>query len=101
MDLFFLFSKYFWLLCIGTTFINFLWMDRRVDEADQGVDRALRRQYLAWMWGLQCLPWLVIGIGQLAGGVPSVWAVFRPQDGNPWIWAFSHALTSGERRRDA
>ena len=93
MDLFKLVGEYFWLICIGVTVINYQMMDR-FDSGDEGghVDRALRRKYLGWLWGLSCFPWLVAGYGQIVGGVPNVWALFRPQDRNPYVWAFYGAI---------
>ena len=85
--LFQIISQYFWLICIGVTVINFILMDRQ-DESDSNIDRAQRRRYLAWLWGLGALPWLVVGYGQITGNIASVWALFRPQDGNPYVWAF-------------
>ncbi len=38
--------------------------------------------------GIGVLPWLVMGWGVLVGGVPGVWSYFRPQDGNPYVWAW-------------
>jgi len=37
-------------------------------------------------WGN--LPWVVMGIGCVFGGVPSVFHYFRPRDGNPFVLAF-------------
>ena len=90
MDLFKFVGQYFWLICIGVTVINYLMMDR-FDSGDEGglIDRALRRKYLGWLWGLARL---VAGYGQIVGGVPNVWALFRPQDRNPYVWAFYGAI---------
>jgi hypothetical protein len=72
---------------IGVALINFVLTDR-FDDSEPGVDRSLRRKYLAWFWGLSAVPWLVAGYAQLIGAVPSVWAYFRPQDRNPYVYAF-------------
>ena len=37
-------------------------------------------------WGN--IPWIVMGIGCVMGGVPSVFHFFRPRDGNPYVLAF-------------
>ena len=34
------------------------------------------------------VPWLVMGLGILAGGVPSLWHFFSPRHGGPWVFAF-------------
>jgi hypothetical protein len=33
-------------------------------------------------WGN--IPWIVMGIGLMVGGVPSMFHFFRPRDGNPY-----------------
>jgi len=78
MNVFKFVSQYYWLIFIGVAVINYLMMDRS----------GLRGKYLGWLWGLSCVPWLVAGYGQIVGGVPNVWALFRPQDRNPYAWAF-------------
>ncbi len=88
MDLFNFISRHFWLIAIVVSIINYLAMNAWMDDEDRAVDSPLRRRYQAWMWGLSCVPWLVVGAGTLAGEVPSVWALFRPQDGNPFVLAF-------------
>jgi hypothetical protein len=89
MNVFKFVSQYFWLICIGVSVINYLLMNRFDDsDEDRHIDRDLRRKYLGWFWGLGALPWLVAGYGQVTGGLPSVWAIFRPQDKNPYVWAF-------------
>jgi hypothetical protein len=88
MDFFALIGKYFWLMIIGVAVANYFLADRFGDSgAEEGVDGALRRKYLGWFWGLSIVPWLVMGYGQVVGGVPNVWALFRPQDRNPHVWA--------------
>lgn len=86
-------GRYFWLVAIAGAGLNYLLMDRLGNAAeDAQVDRGLRRRYLGWLWGLTAVPFVVLGIGQLTGRVPSVWAIFRPQDGNPYVWAFFAAI---------
>ena len=38
------------------------------------------------IWGN--VPWIIMGLGCLVGGVPSVFHYARPRDGNPFVWAF-------------
>lgn len=33
-------------------------------------------------------PWLVMGVGIVFGGVPGLWNYLRPQDLNPYVWAW-------------
>ena len=89
MNLFVILSKDFWLICIGVAAVNYL-LSNRAGNSDQNraVDRERRRHYLGWFWGLSAMPWLVVGFGQTVGGVPSIWAYFRPQDRNPYVWSF-------------
>ena len=74
-------SQYFWLVCIVVALFNFM-----------VSDRVLRRKYLGRFWGLSVLPWLVVGYAQITGAVPSIWAYFRPQDRNPYVWTFYGAI---------
>jgi hypothetical protein len=87
MDLFDFISRYFWLICIGTALINYLWL-AHFSQPEPGVDPVQRRKYMAWFWGLSTVPWWFAGYAQLTGEVPKVWAFFRPQDRNPYVWAF-------------
>jgi hypothetical protein len=88
MGFFDLMSRNFWLVCIAIAAINYLLADRfgTAEAADDG--RQLKRKYRGWFWGLSIVPWLVVGYGQIFGGVPNIWAYFRPQDGDPYVWAF-------------
>src|SRR5262245_46453850 len=79
MDLFDFLGEYFWVVCLVVISINSMLAERSSPE---------RRKYLGWFWGLSMVPWFVMGIGQTIGGVPKIWAYFRPQDGNPYVWAF-------------
>jgi len=38
------------------------------------------------LWGN--LPWVVMGVGIVVGGVHSVFAYFQPRDGNPFVLAW-------------
>jgi len=90
MEPFDLISKYFWLLAIIVTVINWLIFRKRaqkyIEENPQLAEgyAVLFRGYLFWM----NIPWVVMGIGCTAGGVPSVWYYFRPRDGNPYVIAW-------------
>ena len=79
-------GRYFWLICILIAGINYVFAARREEES--GFDVEARRRYLAWFWGLSTIPWIVLGVGQLTGNIRNVWSVFRPRDGNPYVWAF-------------
>lgn len=90
MEPFSLISKYFWLIAIMATGINWVGFRKRAQkyiaekpELKEGYE-ALFRGYLLWM----NIPWLVMGLGCTVGGVPSVWHYFRPRDGNPYVSAW-------------
>jgi hypothetical protein len=84
-----LIGRYFWVICIGVTLINFRGLlssalKTTLDPADKNKNEVLSRRIL---WALLA-PWLVMGFGQVFGGVPSVWSYFRPQDRNPYVWGW-------------
>jgi hypothetical protein len=87
MNFFALISKYFWLIALIATFINWLSFRREAQKQIEKQPRlrpgynSLIRGYLPFM----SLPWLVMGIGCTIGGVPSIWHYFRPRDGNPYV----------------
>jgi hypothetical protein len=86
-------SRWAWLIFIAFSAINFVFMDRfGLTEEDRQLDLPRRRRYLAWLWGLFCVPWLVLGFGQLTGNISNIWSIFRPQDGNPYVWAVFAAI---------
>jgi hypothetical protein len=87
MNPFTLMSDYFWLIAITVTVINWAMFRKRAQKyiTDNPTLRegyqALFRGYLIWM----NVPWVVMGLGSMVGGAPSVWHYFRPQDGNPYV----------------
>jgi hypothetical protein len=90
MEPFGLISKYFWLIGIIVTGINWVIFRKRaqryIEEKPELKDgyEALFRGYLLWM----NIPWVVMGIGCTVGGVPSVWQYLRPRDANPYVLAW-------------
>ena len=97
MNFFQLVGRYFWLVCIVITLVNYR---KALGQAPavgvgpdgRGPDAGLRALYLrrAALFGV--LPWIVMGAGILAGGVRDVWAYFRPQDADPWVLAWFATL---------
>jgi hypothetical protein len=87
LDLFSMFSRYFWILSLVVTAFNYLSSERVAAASGSGDPRAsdearvLRRQLAL----VSALPWIVMGLGMVAGGVPDVWHYFRPQDQNPYV----------------
>src|ERR1700722_2435070 len=83
-------TKWFWVVWIAVTFINAAAIQSRArpriianPELRDGY-RTITRGLLTW----GNLPWCIMGIGILFGGVPSVFDFFRPRDGNPFVLAF-------------
>ncbi|MGO9804182.1 MAG: hypothetical protein ACLPTM_02815 [Steroidobacteraceae bacterium] len=81
-------SRYFWVVCIAVTLFNF-WRGRSGKSAGAATpvlaeDDSTRGRILAAM----IAPWVVMGFGIIFGGVPGVWNYFRPQDLNPYVWAW-------------
>jgi hypothetical protein len=94
VDIFDIVGKNFWLICLGFSAYNFIVNTRRLDAAP-AYDEGARREAKAFLRGFamaSAIPWLVMGVGQLFGGIPTVWHYFRPQDGNPYVWAFIGAI---------
>jgi hypothetical protein len=90
MNPFILISKYFWLIAIMVTGINWVMFRKRAQkyikekpELKEGYE-ALFRGYLLWM----NIPWMVMGLGCTVGEVPSAWHYFRPRDGNLYVLAW-------------
>jgi len=82
-------ERYAWLIFLGGILLNvpILWRRSRPQiaahpELEAGYRRLIRG--LAF-WG--SLPWLVMGLGCLAGGVP-FWQFLRPAGGGPYVWRF-------------
>jgi hypothetical protein len=94
MEPFGLISKYFWLIAILVTGINFIIFRKRAqkyikEDPQLEVGYApLFRGYLFWM----NIPWIIMGIGCTIGGVTSIWHYFRPKDGNPFVLAWFGSL---------
>ena len=86
---FFVFD-YAWILFIVVTIINALFLKARSskivkDNPDlrDGYDQ-LFKGYLFYM----NIPWMVMGIGMIVGGVPSTFSYFAPRHGNFFVIAF-------------
>jgi hypothetical protein len=75
-------GKYFWALCIGVTALNFYVFAPRSEHSAE--IQAIRHR----IFGVMILPWVVMGISQVAGKVSNVWSYFRPQDLNPYVWTW-------------
>lgn len=88
-----LFFNNTWVLFIAATVFNAFYLKARSQkiiekrpDLQEGYDQ-LFRGYLIYL----NVPWVVMGIGILFGGVPGVFGFFRPRDGNIFVLAF-HAV---------
>jgi hypothetical protein len=79
-----------WVLFILITVFNSFYLKARsqkiiVEKPDlqEGYDQ-LFKGYLTYL----NIPWVVMGIGVLFGGVPGVFGFFNPRDGNIFVLAF-------------
>ena len=81
--------RHAWILFIGATCVNaLLWWNRGRAEAARNPE--LAPGYRALVGGFLIygnLPWLVMGLGIVAGGVPSVAHYFDPRNG-PFVILF-------------
>jgi hypothetical protein len=83
-------SKWFWAVCIVLSFVNAAIMKFRArpyiqanPELADGYSKIINGMLV---WG--DIPWVILGIGCVTGKVPSVFYLFRPRDGNPYVTAF-------------
>jgi hypothetical protein len=90
MRLFTIISKWFWLFFIVVSFINAVIFQlrakeqtRRRPELAEGYHKIIRG-FITW----GNLPWIIMGVGIMLGGVPGIFEYFRPADGNPYVIAF-------------
>jgi hypothetical protein len=85
-----LIARWVWLLFIAVTFANALILKFRAQSyIRQQPELAAGYQQLfrgVLFWGN--LPWVVMGIGIVFGGVPNILSYFRPRDGNPFVLAW-------------
>jgi len=80
--------RHFWLLAIAVTFLNaaiWWWNGSGRRKRDPGLVAGYRRLTRGFaLWG--SVPWLVMGMGTLIGGLDAV-AYFDPANG-PWVLAW-------------
>lgn len=91
MDLFFVtLYRYFWLVALVVAGLNtvILWWRSRAYIAQ---NPALAPGYATLLRGyFVCLslPWVVMGVGVVMGGIPNVAYFFYPRTGNPYVIAW-------------
>ncbi|MEO5823839.1 MAG: hypothetical protein ABIT71_25315 [Vicinamibacteraceae bacterium] len=80
---------YFWAIGLAITAANYVKARRSLDAAMLSPDRkAAGQRYLRTFAIMSAIPLAVIGLGQQLGYTPTVFHYFRPQDGNPFVFAF-------------
>lgn len=83
-DILFNYLRYFWVIGIINSFLNFAvyWFRfRKFDDNDPEV-REVKKAITIFTLVLQNIPWIVMGISIMSGSVTSIFQYFRPQDGN-------------------
>ena len=83
-------GRYFWVICIAFTVFNFKRAQPDQHSSSSAFDPRVNELVILKRRALvvNLIPWVVMGAGILIGGVPSVWQYFRPQDLNPYVWAW-------------
>jgi hypothetical protein len=94
MNPFELIGRYFWAICLAFCLFNYLVALRRLEQTPTpiGASQNTAKQHLRWFAIAAAFPWLVMGVGQLTGGTPTVWYYFRPQDYNPFVIAWLSSI---------
>lgn len=87
---FLIIAKYFWVVAMAVTSLNAIFFKYQSkqhinDNPDlAGGYEKMIRGYLFWL----NIPWFVMGIGCILGGVPTVFHFLRPKDGNVFVIAW-------------
>ena len=84
------FERHAWVVLLASTllYVPQLWRRARPHIT---AHPELEPGYRRLIWGIVlwlCLPWLVMGVGDLVVGIPSFLRYFRPAGGEPFIWVF-------------
>ena len=88
------FAHYAWLMFVGVTVVNAIILKMRSrayikkrPELAVGYQKLIKG---VLFWGN--LPWIVMGIGIVFGGVQSVFSYFSPREANPFVLAWFGTL---------
>jgi hypothetical protein len=82
--------RHAWIFLIVGTTVNALYFWGR-SRSHVSQDPSLEDGYRKLFWGILVwgnIPWVIMGLGCLVGGVPSAFHYFRPRDGNAFVLAF-------------
>ena len=91
-DLFYFISEYFWAIVLAFSAFNYWKADKGAMAAVPNANAEEARTYLRNFAVAGALPWVIMGVGQVAGATPTVWHYFRPQDGNVFVLAWLAAV---------
>jgi hypothetical protein len=96
MNIFLLFTRHFWLLALVVTGVNAAVYAQRIHRLSlEHPERAAGyRSLLVGFLAVSDIVWLVMGVGILFGGLPSVFAYFSPAGGNPFVLAWHATLVA-------
>jgi hypothetical protein len=80
---------YFGVIGLAITAANYVKARRGLDAAALSPDRkAAGQRYLRTFFIMSAIPLAVMGLGQQLGYTPTLLHYFRPQDGNPFVFAW-------------
>ncbi len=85
-----LIETYFWLICLAVLGLNagiWRWRSRGHIARDPSLAEGYR-SLINGMVKYGSIPFVIMGLGALSGGAPSIRDYFRPQDMNPYVLAF-------------
>lgn len=89
-DVVVVFFKWFGVFGLACTLVNAVIIKHRSRKlVEQNLDleevyKKLFRGYLIFF----SLPWLILTVGVVTGGLPYMWYIFRPRGGNPYVLLF-------------
>ncbi|MBI1296064.1 hypothetical protein GC175_14010 [bacterium] len=83
-------ARWFWILFVLVNLLNYVIAGRRARHlaGDDPQRQAWYARILRVYFGALCILFLIMGVGIVFGGVPTVFHYFRPQDGNPYVLLF-------------
>ena len=86
--------KHFWILMIFTTLANggIIWWKARAEIAENPECADELRDFIRGFVILLSIPWVVMGVGVVFGGVPTLFHFFKPKDLNPFVLGYHAAI---------
>jgi hypothetical protein len=84
-------DRHAWLVLLAASVIYLPFSWRHRVRPFVAAHPELAAGYRRLFWGgfaWSCVPWLAMGVGDVVGGVRSLWLFLRPAAGGPFVWAF-------------